>query len=85
MLTVSTGDPDSEYEPMPVIQAVGGIKPRVMGQSGNAANSALTFKVDANYEAAAAYLDWLYSEEFYITTRTVLKAKPGTMLRTATL
>lgn len=75
MLTVSTGDPDSEYEPMPVIQAVEGIKPRVMGQSGNAANSALTFKVDANYEAAAAYLDWLYSEEFYITTQYGIEGK----------
>lgn len=75
MLTVQTGDPNSEYEPMPVIQAVEGIAPRIMGQSRNAANSALAFKVDTNYEAAAAYLDWLYSEDFYITTTYGIEGK----------
>lgn len=75
MLTVSTGDPESEYEPMPIIQAVEGVKPRIMGQSSNAANSALAFNVEANYEAAAAYLDWLYSEDFYITTNYGVEGK----------
>lgn len=84
-MTVSTGDPNSEYEPLPIIQAVEGIKPRILGQSSNAANSALAFNVDANYEAAAAYLDWLYSEDFYIATTMVLKARPGSMMRMAIL
>ncbi len=75
MLTVSTGDPESEYEPMPIIQAVEGIKPRVMGQSGNAANSGLAFDVNCNYEAAAAYLDWVYSQEFYIATSYGIEGK----------
>ncbi len=75
MMTVSTGDPNSEYEPLPIIQAVEGIKPRILGQSSNAANSALAFNVDANYEAAAAYLDWLYSEDFYIATNYGIEGK----------
>ena len=65
MITVQTGDPDCQYEPMPIIQAIEGVAPRMVGQSINAANNALAFSTECNYEAAAAYLDWLTGETFY--------------------
>ena len=33
MMTVSTGDPDCDYEPMPIIQAIEGIEPHLLGQA----------------------------------------------------
>lgn len=65
LITVQTGDPDCQYEPMPIIQAIEGVAPRMQGQSINTANNALAFNVDCDYEAAAAYLDWLSGESFY--------------------
>lgn len=66
LLTVATGDPDCDYEPLPIIQAVEGIAPRMMGQSVTTANSALAFDTNCDYKAAAAYLDWLNSKTFFI-------------------
>ena len=66
LLTVSTGDPDCDYEPLPIIQAVEGIAPRMMGQSVTTANSGMAFSTTCDYEAAAAYLDWLNGETFFI-------------------
>ena len=66
LITAQTGDPDCQYEPMPIIQAIEGVEVRVVGQSVNTANNGLSFKADVDREAAAAYLDWLNGETFYM-------------------
>jgi len=66
LITVQTGDPDTQYEPLPVIQALEGVKPRYTGQSVQTANNGLSFKADVELEAAAAYLDWLSSPTLYM-------------------
>ena len=66
LLPDQTGDPDAMYEPMPIIQAIEGVKPRMTGQSVQTANNGLAFRSDVDMEAAAAYLDWLSGETFYM-------------------
>lgn len=66
LITAQTGDADCQYEPMPIIQAVSTIKPRMLGQSVTTANNAMAFRADCDYDAAARYLDWLNGETFYI-------------------
>ena len=64
MMTVSTGDEESDYEPMPIIQAIEGVKPHLLGQGTVSSGRALSFSTEADYQAAAYWLDWLFSEEF---------------------
>ena len=66
LITVSTGDPDTQYEPLPIIQALPGVMPRVKGQSVQTANNGLSFKADVDKAAAAAYLDWLGGPDLYM-------------------
>ncbi len=66
LINAQTGDPDCQYEPMPIIQAIEGVKPRMTGQSVQTANNGLAFREDVDMEAAAAYLDWLSGETFYM-------------------
>ena len=66
LLQAQTGDDDCRYEPMPIIQAIEGVKPRMTGQSVQTANNGLAFRSDVDMEAAAAYLDWLSGETFYM-------------------
>ncbi len=47
MMTVSTGDPDSEYEPMPIIQAIEGVKPHLLGQATVSSARAISFSPTA--------------------------------------
>ena len=63
----ATGDPDAQYDQMPIIQAIEGIKPVIIGQSSTASNGGISFNAEANYDAIAAYLDFIYSETFYMT------------------
>lgn len=63
----ATGDPDAQYDQMPIIQAVEGIKPVIIGQSSTASNGGISFRAEANYDAIAAYLDFIYGETFYMT------------------
>ncbi len=66
LLTTQTGDEAAQYEPMPIIQAIEGVTPRMQGQSVQTANNGLAFRADVDMEAAAAYLDWLSGETFYM-------------------
>ena len=66
LITVSTGDPDTQYEPLPMIQALPDYNFRVTGQSVQTANNGLAFKADVDKEAAAAYLDWLGGPDLYM-------------------
>ena len=66
LITVSTGDPDCQYEPLPIIQAIPGVAPRIKGQSVQTANNGLAFKADVDKQAAAAYLDWLGGPDLYM-------------------
>lgn len=61
-----TGDPDSLYQPMPVIQGVEGVEPRVLIQESVAANNGFSFSVDCDYQAAASFLDYVNSKEFFM-------------------
>ena len=66
LITAETGDPDCQYEPMPIIQAIEGVQPRMVGQSVQTANNGLAFRADVDMEAAAAYLDWLNGPTLYM-------------------
>ena len=66
LITAETGDPDCQYEPMPIIQAIEGVQPRIVGQSVQTANNGLAFRSDVDMEAAAAYLDWLNGPTLYM-------------------
>ena len=50
----ATGDPDAQYDQMPIIQAIEGIKPVIIGQSSTASNGGISFNAEANYDAIAA-------------------------------
>ena len=60
-----TGDPDSDYEPMPLIQAVDGIAPRYIMQEAVAGGVGFTFNSDADLDAAGRFMDFLHSEKYY--------------------
>lgn len=66
MMTVSTGDPDSEYEPMPIIQAIEGVKPHLLGQATVSSARAISFSPDCDYNAAAEWLNWIFSEDLFM-------------------
>lgn len=66
LITAQTGDPDCQYEPLPIIQAIEGVQPRMTGQSVQTANGGMSFKADVDMEAAAAYLDWLNGPTLYM-------------------
>ena len=63
----ATGDPDAQYDQMPIIQALEGVKPVIIGQSATASNTGISFSADANLDAVAAYLDFVMGETFYMT------------------
>lgn len=54
-----TGDPDATYLPVPPIQAVEGIKPTYTSQAIAANLTALSFRMDADYEACGRFLDFI--------------------------
>ena len=59
-----SGDPDCNYRPLPVIQAVSSVKPRLVCQEANAAEWAINFNsktIDA--KNAAKMMDCVYSQE----------------------
>lgn len=64
--SASTGDENSLYQPMPVIQAVDGIEPRVLIQESVAANNGFSFSAGCDYQAAASLLDYVNSKEFFM-------------------
>ncbi len=65
-MTVETGDSECEYTPMPIIQALEGVTPHLLGQASGSGNRGLSFRADVDREAAAAYIDWLHSKDFYM-------------------
>ncbi len=66
MMTVSTGDPDSEYEPMPIIQAIEGVQPHLLGQATVSSARAISFSPTCDYAAAAEWLNWIFSEDLFM-------------------
>lgn len=63
---VETGDENADYEPMPIIQAVENIAPRIVAQEAQAAGGAFLFRHDCDYDAAARFIDYLHSEDWYM-------------------
>ena len=63
----NSGDADCNYQPMPIIQAVDGIAPRLIAQEGAAAEFAVGFNADSISAADAVKLiDFAYSYELYL-------------------
>ena len=64
-----TGDPDADYEPLPLIQAVDGIVPRYIVQEAVAGGVGFTFNSEVDLDAAGRFMDFLHSEKyFYLKT-----------------
>ncbi|MBE6936706.1 MAG: hypothetical protein E7458_09500 [Ruminococcaceae bacterium] len=59
-----TGDPDADYEPLPLIQGVEGIVPRFTAQEAVAGGSGITFAADVDLDAAGRFVDFLHSQAF---------------------
>lgn len=61
----STGDPDADYEPIPIIQAVDGIEPRFIAQEAVAGGVGFTFNSTCDLDAAGRFMDFLHSEKYF--------------------
>ncbi len=59
-----TGDPNADYEPMPIIQGVDGITPRFIAQECVAGGPGITFNANVDLEAAARFVDFTHSQQF---------------------
>lgn len=59
-----TGDPDADYEPMPIIQGTDGVTPRFIAQECVAGGPGITFNADVDLEAAARFVDFTHSQQF---------------------
>ena len=59
-----TGDPNADYEPMPLIQAMDNITPRFIAQECVAGGPGITFRADVDLEAAARFVDYTHSQQF---------------------
>ena len=63
----NSGDPNCNYRPLPVIQAVEGIRPRLVVQEANAAEWAINFNADTiSAKDAAKMMDCVYSYEQWL-------------------
>lgn len=63
--STQTGDPDADYEPLPIIQAVDGIAPRFIAQEAVAGGVGFTFNSKVDLDAAGRFMDFLYSEKYF--------------------
>lgn len=59
-----TGDPNADYEPMPILQGVDGVTPRFIAQECVAGGPGITFRADVDLEAAARFVDFTHSQQF---------------------
>ena len=59
-----TGDPNADYEPMPIIQADPNIQPRFIAQECVAGGAGITFNANVDLEAAARFIDFTHGKEF---------------------
>ena len=63
----NSGDPECNYQPMPIIQAVEGVAPRMVVQEGVACEYAVSFNADTcTPENAAKMVDFAFSYELYL-------------------
>ena len=62
----NTGDPNSMYMPMPIVQAVEGVEPRLLIQESEAAFVGFSFSVDCDYQAAGTFMDFLTCQDTYM-------------------
>ena len=63
----NSGDPNCNYRPLPVIQAVSSVKPRLVVQEANAAEWAINFNKDTiSAKDAAKMMDCVYSYEQWL-------------------
>ncbi len=62
----NTGDENSQFVPMPIVQALEDVEPRLLVQESQAAFVGFCFRKDCDYQAAAALLDMLLSQEFFM-------------------
>lgn len=57
---------DSFYYPTSVIQAIDGVKPTVRGQASVVGYTAYAFNANSDYEACAAWMDFIHSEYYFL-------------------
>ena len=81
----NTGDPNSMYMPMPIVQAVEGVEPRLLIQESEAAFVGFSFSVDCDYQAAGTFMDFLTCQDTYMIFKFGMKVRLGTGTRTARL
>ena len=71
----NTGDPDGMYMPMPIVQAVEGIEPRLLIQESEAAFVGFSFSVDCDYQAAGTFMDFLTCQDTYMIFKFGIEGK----------
>ncbi|MBE6935690.1 MAG: hypothetical protein E7458_04220 [Ruminococcaceae bacterium] len=62
----NTGDPQGYYMPMPIVQAVDGIEPRLLVQESQAAFVGFSFSTECDYAAAGRMMDFLVDQDVFM-------------------
>ncbi len=71
----NTGDPASMYMPMPIVQAVEGVEPRLLVQESQAPFVGFSFDAGCDYQAAAALMDFLCCQDVYMIFKHGIEGK----------
>ena len=71
----NTGDPNSMYYPMPIVQAVEGVEPRLLVQESQAPFVGFSFAVDCDYQAAGTFMDFLCCQDTYMIFKHGIEGK----------
>lgn len=71
----NTGDLASMYYPMPIVQAVEGVEPRLLVQESQAPFVGFSFDASCDYQAAATLMDFLCSKEVYMIFKHGIEGK----------
>ncbi len=64
-----TGDPEGYYMPMPIVQAVEGVEPRLLIQESLAFFTGFSFASTCDYQAAGSFMDFLCREDVFMLFR----------------
>lgn len=71
----NTGDMASYYMPMPIVQAVEGVEPRLLVQESQAAFVGFSFSVNCDYQAAGTFMDFLCCQDVYMIFKHGIEGK----------
>lgn len=71
----NTGDQASMYYPMPIVKALDNVEPRLLVQESQAPFVGFSFDAGCDYQAAAALMDFLCSQEVYMIFKHGIEGK----------